>query len=82
VIAFDTGALPEMLLGACGRVVPYGGDPWKLEPPDVAALAQAALAVLADQPRFQNGARLRAETAFGLDQMVERYLDILLRAQG
>jgi glycosyltransferase involved in cell wall biosynthesis len=82
VIAFDTGALPEMLLGDCGRVVPYGGDPWKLELPDVAALAQAALAVLADQPRFRNGARLRAEAAFGLDQMVERYLDILLRAQG
>lgn len=82
VIAFDTGALPEMLLGDCGRVVPYGGDPWKLEPPDVAALAQAALAVLAEQPRFRNEARLRAEAAFGLDQMVESYLDILLRALG
>jgi glycosyltransferase involved in cell wall biosynthesis len=81
VIAFDTGALPEMLSGDCGRVVPYGGDPWKLETPDIAALAQAALSVLADQPRFRNEARLRAETVFGLDQMVESYLDILLRAQ-
>jgi glycosyltransferase involved in cell wall biosynthesis len=82
VIAFDTGALPELLLGDSGLVIPYGGDPWKLEPPDVPALAQAALAVLVDQPRFRSGARLRAEAAFGLDQMVEKYLDVLLQGQG
>jgi glycosyltransferase involved in cell wall biosynthesis len=82
VIAFDTGALPELLLGDSGLVVPYGGDPWKLESPDVPALAQAALAVLADQPRFRSGARLRAEAAFGLAHMVERYLDVLLKGRG
>jgi glycosyltransferase involved in cell wall biosynthesis len=82
VIAFDTGALPELLLGDSGLVTPYGGDPWKLEPPDVPALAQAALAVLADQPRFRSAARLRAEAAFGLDRMVEKYLDVLLQGQG
>jgi len=82
VIAFDTGALPELLQGDSGLVVPYGGDPWKLEPPDVPALAQAALAVLADQPRFRRAARLRAEAAFGLDRMVEKYLDVLLKGQG
>ncbi len=82
VIAFDTGALPEMVLGDSGLVVPYGGDPWKLDPPDVPALAQAALAILADQPRFRAGARQRAEAAFGLDQMVEKYLDMLLKGRG
>jgi glycosyltransferase involved in cell wall biosynthesis len=81
VIAFDTGALPEMVLGDSGLVVPYGGDPWKLEPPDVPGLAQAALAVLADQLRFRSGARRRAEAAFGLDQMVEKYLEMLLKDQ-
>jgi glycosyltransferase involved in cell wall biosynthesis len=81
VIAFDTGALSEMVSGDSGRVVRYGADPWKLEPPDVAALAQAALAVLADQPRFRSEARRHAEAAFGLDQMVEKYLDILLKGQ-
>jgi glycosyltransferase involved in cell wall biosynthesis len=81
VIAFDTGALPEIVLGDSGLVVPYAGDPWKLETPDVKALAQAALTVLADQPRFRAGARQRAEAAFGLDQMVEKYLDMLLKDQ-
>jgi glycosyltransferase involved in cell wall biosynthesis len=82
VIAFDTGALPELVLGDAGRIVPYGGDPWKLDPPDISALAQAALAVLADQPRFRSAARQRAEAAFGLDHMVERYLDVLLKGPG
>ena len=78
VVAFDTGALPELVTGDAGRIVPYGGDPWKLEPPDVAALARGAAELLADQPRFRQGARRRAEAAFGLDAMVEGYLECLL----
>ena len=78
VIAFDTGALPELVTGDAGRVVPYGGDPWQLDPPDIASLARAAEEVLADQPRFRHGARQRAEQAFGLDTMVEGYLACLL----
>ena len=78
VLAFDTGALPEMVTGEAGRIVPYGGDPWQLDPPDIPALVQAALQVLAGQPRFRKAARQRAEAVFGLDQMVEAYLDALL----
>jgi glycosyltransferase involved in cell wall biosynthesis len=78
VVAFDTGALPELVDNACGRLVPYGGDPWQLEKPDVASLAGAAVEVLSDLPRFRQAARERAESAFGLDAMVESYLDVLL----
>jgi len=78
VLSFDTGALPELVVGDAGRVVPYGGDPWRLEQPDIPALAQAALEILDNQERFRHAARLRAEAAFGLDQMVENYLQILL----
>jgi glycosyltransferase involved in cell wall biosynthesis len=78
VAAFATGALPELVTGDCGRLVAYGGDPWKLEQPDVPALAQAAVEILQGQARFRMAARQRAEDAFGLDRMVERYLDILL----
>jgi glycosyltransferase involved in cell wall biosynthesis len=78
VAAFQTGALPELVTGDAGRLVPYGGDPWKLDPPDLAALASAAAEILADPERFRRAARLRAEEAFGLDRMVERYLDVLL----
>lgn len=76
VIAFDTGSLPELVAGDAGRIVPYGGDAWKLERPDIPALADVAGEILADQPRFRAGARGRA-MAFGLDTMVERYLAVL-----
>jgi len=78
VIAFETGALPELVQGDAGRLAPYGGDPWKLEPPDLEALVEAGEQVLDDQPRFRAGARARAEAAFGLDRMVDGYLQQLV----
>ena len=78
VVAFDTGALRELVTGDAGRIVDYGGDPWVLDPPDVTGLALAAGEVLGDQPRFRRGARRRAEEAFGLDKMMEGYLECLL----
>jgi glycosyltransferase involved in cell wall biosynthesis len=78
VAAFQTGALPELVTGEAGRLVPYGGDPWKLDPPNLGALASAAAEILAGPERFRRAARLRAEEAFGLDRMLERYLDVLL----
>jgi len=78
VAAFDTGALTELVVGDAGRIVAYGGDPWQLDPPDVPALVEAALEILGNQERFRAAARARAEAAFGLDQMVDGYLQILL----
>jgi glycosyltransferase involved in cell wall biosynthesis len=77
VVAFDTGALPELVAGDAGRVAAYGSDPWSLEPPDMDALGQAARQVLADLPRFRAGARSHAEAAFGLDQMAAAYMTVL-----
>ncbi|MEK7682650.1 MAG: glycosyltransferase family 4 protein [Chloroflexota bacterium] len=77
VIAFETGALPELVTGDAGRLAAYGGDPWKLDPPDMEALVMAGLEVVNDQPRFRSGARARAEAAFGLDRMVDGYLQAL-----
>lgn len=78
VASFDTGSLPELVQGEAGRIVPYGGDPWRLEPPDVPSLADAALEILENQELFRQAARSRAEAAFGLDEMVEAYLQILM----
>ncbi len=78
VLAFDTGALSELVSEEAGRIVPYGGDPWKLAPPDVEALSIAGLEILTDQQRFRIGARAQAETAFGLERMVTSYLQALL----
>ncbi len=77
VVSFDTGALPELVTGDAGRIVPYGGDPWKLEPPDIPALAAAAVEVFRRQEHFRQAARARAEAAFDLERMVDGYLEAL-----
>jgi glycosyltransferase involved in cell wall biosynthesis len=77
VLAFDTGALKELVPASAGRIVPYGGDPWKLDPPDINALTQGALEILGDQASLRAGARKHAEQAFGLDHMVDAYLEAL-----
>jgi glycosyltransferase involved in cell wall biosynthesis len=78
VVGFDTGALPELVTSPSGEIVPYGSDPWRLEAPDIPALAVAATHILEDRPRYQVGARARAEAAFGLDVMIDGYLQALL----
>jgi glycosyltransferase involved in cell wall biosynthesis len=77
VVAFDTGALAEIVTGDAGRVVPYGGNHWKLEPPQLPPLVEAAAGILEDNERFRQGARARACSAFGLDTMVDQYLEAL-----
>lgn len=74
VVAFDTGALSELVGDRAGLLVPYGGDPWKLDPPDMNALVAAAMDILQDLPPYQVAARQRAEASLGLDAMVDRYL--------
>jgi glycosyltransferase involved in cell wall biosynthesis len=78
VVAFDTGAMNELVLGDSGRLVPYGGDPWKPDQPDIPALAVAAAEILHDRPRFSAAARAQAENALGLDRMMDGYLKALL----
>lgn len=78
VVGFAAGSLPELLDAQSGRMSPWGGNIWKLQPPNRQGLAEAALEVLRDQPRFRAGARARAESLFGLDKMVEKYLDVLI----
>lgn len=78
VIGFDTGSLAELVQGDAGRLVPYGANPWKLEPPDILRLANAAQEVLDDQPRFRASARERAEAVFDVEKMVDEYLKVLL----
>ena len=78
VVGFDSGSLKELVTSDAGRIVPYGGNPWKLETPDIPALADSAQDVLTKQDQFRAAARMRAESAFGLDQMVDAYLKALL----
>lgn len=78
VVGFDTGSLRELIGEQAGRLVPYGGNQWKLEQPDVPALARAAIEVLQAQERFRKAARARAEELLSVEKMVDEYLEILL----
>jgi glycosyltransferase involved in cell wall biosynthesis len=78
VVGFDTGSLAELIEGEAGRLVPYGANPWRLETPDIPALANAAAEVLDDQSRFRAAARARAEAIFDVKTMVDEYLKVLL----
>jgi glycosyltransferase involved in cell wall biosynthesis len=78
VVGFDTGAVKELVVGDAGRVVPYGSNSWNIEQPDISALAQAAHDILQNQPHFSRTARSHAESALGLDKMVDAYLKVLL----
>lgn len=78
IIGFDSGSLNELVTEDAGCIVPYGTNPWKLETPNIEALASSAGEVLEKQDQFRAAARRRAESAFGLDQMVESYLKVLL----
>ncbi len=73
VASFDTGALPELVSGDAGRLAPYGADPWRLEPPDIDTLAEMALEIFSEEPRFRRGARGRAEAGLGLETMIDGY---------
>jgi len=78
VIGFDSGSLKELVTEDAGRVVPYGANPWKLETPNIAALALSAEEVLTKQEQFRRSARRRAEAEFGLEKMSASYLKVLL----
>lgn len=79
VIGFDSGSLKELVGESAGVIVPYGANPWKLEMPDISTLATSAEKILMEQNQFRASARKRAESEFGLDKMVESYLDVLLK---
>ncbi|HEX9017576.1 MAG TPA: glycosyltransferase family 4 protein [Anaerolineaceae bacterium] len=78
VVSYATGSLPELIEDQAGMVVPWGSNFWKLEPPDIGVLADAGQKILRQQAEFRRSARARAEAAFGLDRMVEQYLQMLL----
>jgi len=78
VVGYDTGSISELVGDDGGVVGSYGSDHWKLDAPVSDELVTASARVLAHLPLFMKSARNRAERLFGLDQMVEAYLEILL----
>lgn len=79
VVSYATGSLPELVGENGGVVVPYGRNYWKLEPPNVSNLVQAAKEVLENQARFREAARERAVEIFSLESMVGKYFKALFK---
>ena len=73
VVGFDTGAMKELVSPEAGEIVPYGGDPWKLDFPDVENLIQAAKKVLADWETYSKNARKVAEENYDLVVMFLKF---------
>lgn len=80
VVGYDTGSVAELVGTEAGRVVPFDGDPWRLELPKSSALTGAVMEILQDQPRFRAAARARAEAEYDIEQLVDRYLEVLASA--
>ncbi len=78
VIAYDTGSLPELVSGGAGSIARYGANVWKLEKPDLHALADAAQQVFTDQEKIRVAARARAVEMFDIRRIADQYLDVLL----
>ncbi len=77
VVAYNTGALAELVQDGAGEIVPYGTDHWQLNDPVIPPLTDACAKVLQENASYRIHARERAEAAFSLDTMVEAYLKAL-----
>lgn len=82
VVAFDTGALREIVTDSAGVIVPYGGNSWTLDEPDIQGLAEAVEMVHADYAAYSRGARELALQRYTLDRMVAGYVAVFEQALG
>jgi len=78
VVAYDTGALKELVQENSGAVVPYGANHWQLEEPEIKPLADTSAKILSNNKPYRHAARRHAEKTFGLDVMIESYLEVLV----
>jgi glycosyltransferase involved in cell wall biosynthesis len=74
VLAYDTGALAEMVQDGAGEVVPYGADHWQLEDPLIPPLAEACLTHLQDNPAYRQRARAAQKRPLAWITMMTGYL--------
>lgn len=78
VLGYKAGVLPELLTDSAGLHVESYGDPMKGEMPgNLDAMVSAALELLESWDKFHHGARSLAEARYGLDRMVDAYVEVL-----
>jgi glycosyltransferase involved in cell wall biosynthesis len=77
VASFESGAIRELVSEDCGIISPYGGNIWNMEPANTELMADILSEKLQNRILLGKNARTRAVQMFGLDQMVEKYLNVL-----
>ncbi|MDB4659651.1 glycosyltransferase family 4 protein [Synechococcus sp. AH-551-C10] len=80
VVGFNSGALAELVPSYAGQIVPYDGDPWRVDVPDSYKLLQGLLAVLRDYSSFSVQARRVAVERYDLNKMVESYINCIIES--
>ena len=74
VVGFDSGALAELVPATAGQIVPYDGDPWRVEVPDSNKLLNGILKVLENYSLFSANARQVAVDRYDLEKMTDAYI--------
>lgn len=82
VVAFDTGALPELVDESCGKIVPYGSNPWDLGYPDVKKLEKAVVKIFSNYDEYSKNAYDKAVKAYSLNDMFEKYNTVMRQCLG
>ncbi|HQG68660.1 MAG TPA: glycosyltransferase, partial [Paludibacteraceae bacterium] len=75
VVAFDTGALPELVTENSGIVVSYGSNPWELGYPDVIALVKAINNCFENYKFYSENAFNLAKRRFHLEDIFQQYMN-------
>lgn len=78
VVAYESGAIKELVPESSGIVLPYGSDIWKMEPVCVGDFPAAGNQLMDNLHSYRRSARETAVNRFGLDAMVDHYLEVLL----
>ena len=78
VVAYESGAIKELVPEPAGIVMPYGSDIWRMEPVCVGDFQAAGNQLMDNLYDYRRSARETAVNRFGLDTMVDHYLDVLL----
>lgn len=76
VVGFDTGSLRELVPSNAGMIVPYSGNPWELDLPDISVMVNGIKQVIDKLDNYSESARIAAEQHFGLEKMGNAYLTV------
>jgi glycosyltransferase involved in cell wall biosynthesis len=77
VVAYDTGAIKELLTVNSGIFVDYGSDPWKLDYPNVKNLKVAIQEIFSNYDDFSANARKHALENFSIQKISNDYIRII-----